>query len=136
MTMLLRTHRVIATINGVPTKVFEADAQHGVNQPIGTGSVTIPLPLPAHLVGPDERILNAPVSVQAGFDETVIRPIFSGRIDSDRFEMDVRGRSATLHMLGHATLLDWEEEDDLVFTRPILLAEIARSLCQWRRGPA
>lgn len=132
----VRYRRALATVNGAPTRVFGADTQHGVDQPIGTASITLPLPLPAHLLGPGERLLNAPLTIQAGFDDTGIDTIFTGRIDRDRFEMDARSRTATLHALGNATLLDWEEEHDLVFAGPIPLYEIVRSLCQWRRVPS
>ena len=103
MTMTLLRHRLVVLVNGVPTRAFEADAQHGVNQPIGTASVTIPLPLPAHLLGPGERVLNAPITIQAGYDDG-LRTIFAGRIDGDRMTMDARTREATPVSYTHLTL--------------------------------
>lgn len=136
MVMTILAHRVVSTINGRTIPVFEADAQHGVDQPIGTGSITVPLPLPDSLRGPGEQILNAPINVQAGFENGRIRTIFSGRIDADRFTMDARTREATLNLIGNASLLDFEEETDLIFPGPVRLEEIIRSLCRWRRVPS
>ena len=124
--------RLVCTVRGIPTPVFSFDAQHNVNQPIGTASVTLPLPLPAHLYGADGNVLNQPIEIQAGHDETAIRTVFSGRIDADRMVIDERERTATLQARGWATLLDWPEETDLEFAGPIPLTEIIRSLCRWR----
>lgn len=128
--------RKVATIAGVPTDVLSYDVSTHVNQPIATGSVTLPLPLPDHLRGEDGNVLNQPIHIQAGYTESSLRTRFNGRIDADRMEINERERTATLHMRGWATLLDWEEEDDLVFSGPIALHEIVRSLCAWRGVPA
>lgn len=127
--------RLVVTVNGVSIPALAFDAQHGVDQPVGTATITVPLPLPDRLRGADGNVLNVPVEVQAGHDETAIRTVFSGRIDADRMEMDTTERTATLYARGWATLLDWEEEDDLEFAGPIPLHEIARSLCRWRGVP-
>ena len=130
----VRHPRLVATVAGRPTEVLSFDAQHG--QPIGTATVTLPLPLPDHLRGEDGRVLNQPIDVQAGYEEGDIRTVFSGRIISDRMEVNDRDRTATISARGWAALLDWPEEHDLVFQGPIALHDIVRSLCQWRRVPA
>src|SRR5690606_41384776 len=92
--------RLVCTVRGIPTPVFSFDAQHNVNQPIGTASVTLPLPLPAHLYGADGNVLNQPIEIQAGHDETAIRTVFSGRIDADRMVIDELARTGTLQAPG------------------------------------
>lgn len=127
--------RLVVSVAGTPVSAFSFDAQHGVNQPVGTGSVTFPLPLPTSLMASDEALLNQRIEVQAGHDETAIRTVFSGRIDADRMEVDEREGTVTLQMRGWAALLEWEEEADLEFAGPIRLDEIIRSLCRWRGVP-
>src|SRR5690606_32218919 len=98
--------RLVCTIAGRPTEVLSFDAQHGVNQPVGTATVTLPLPLPDHLYGDDGNVLNQRIEIKAGYEEGVITTRFTGRIDSDRMEIDEREMTATLSARGWATLLD------------------------------
>lgn len=129
----LRPYPIMATIAGVPTDVLSYDRSHGVDQPVATGSITLPLPLPDHLRGGDPGdVLNLPVLLQVGYRESILRPVFSGYIRRDRMELSRDGYDATLSMVGYGSLLSWPESRDLTFSSNYL-DEIIRSLCE-RRG--
>lgn len=130
----LRPYPIMCTIAGHPTDVTAYSRSHGVDQPVATGSITLPLPLPEHLRGGEPGdVLNLPISMQVGYRESVLRPVFNGYIRRDRMELSRNGYYATLSMVGYATLLAWPESRDLEFSGNILLEEIIRSLCV-RRG--
>lgn len=126
----------VVTVAGIPTQVSYVRTQHGVNQPIGKGSISIPLPLPDHLSGDDPATtINRPIAIQAGYKESILQPVFGGYIDSDSMSVDTSGAMATFDLVGYASLLAWPEERDLVFTGPILLEDIVKSLCVKRGVP-
>lgn len=130
----LRPYPIMCTIAGHPTDVIRYDRSHGVDQPVATGSITLPLPLPEHLRGGEPGdVLNLPISMQVGYRESILRPVFNGYIRRDRMELSRDGYYATLGLVGYATLLAWPESRDLVFSSNILLEEFIRSMCV-RRG--
>lgn len=119
----------LVTIAGRPVQVETWETQHGVDQPIGTASLTLPLPLPS-FVG-----LNVPVEIQAGYRDSGTHRVFSGRItDIDR-DLDDGGSFARVRCTDWMELLDYTDESDLVFPGLTLLADIFRSLCRRRRVP-
>lgn len=123
------TTRLFVTVNGVPTDTLAASAHHGVDRPVGTGSISVPLPTADHIT------LNAPVEIQAGFDESAIRTIFSGRITDSQGSVNESGRQARYRCDGWASVLDFSEEAELRFSGATTLYEIFRSLCQRRNVP-
>lgn len=128
-------HRLLVTVGGVPTVALAADAQHGVNQGKGTASFDVPLPLPDHLRGDDGNVLNAPVEIQAGHDETAIRTRFSGFIRDDRGTITDGGATLTISASGWSSILDYSEPTDLVWRGPISLRDIFLAMCRRRRIP-
>ena len=102
----LRPYPIMCTIAGNATDVTTYNRSHGVDQPVATGSITLPLPLPEHLRGgaPGD-VLNLPISLQVGYRESILRPVFNGYIRRDRMELSRNGYYATLSMVGYATLL-------------------------------
>lgn len=127
-------HRLVVTVAGVPVDALAADTGHDTRRYTGGASITLPLPLPAHLVDAvTGELLSQPVTIQMGHDETGIRPVFVGRIDDTAGEIDERDATITIRCSGGSTVLDWPEPTDLVYAGPIALADIFRSLCA-RRG--
>lgn len=119
----------LVTIEDRPVLVEAWETQHGVDRPIGTASITLPLPLPSYVA------LNARVEIQAGYRETGTQRVFSGRItDIDR-DFDDGGAFARIRCTDWMELLDYTDEADLVFPGATRLADIFRSLCQRRRVP-
>ncbi len=130
---VLHPHKVV-TIDGIPTRASYVRTQHGVDQPIGTGAISMPLPLPEHLSGEEpEQTINRKIAIQVGYKESILRPVFGGYIDSDSMSVDATSATATFDLIGYASLLAWPEERDLVYNGPILLEDIVKSLCV-RRG--
>lgn len=125
----MRPTQLFVTVNGVPTMVEAVDTQHGVNQKIGTASIEMILPNPGHVT------LNAPIEVQAGFKDSGLATIFSGRITDASASVSDRGFSDELRAAGWATLLDFRAPRDLVYPPSSMLQDIFRSLCQLRRVP-
>lgn len=131
--MKLRPHLTVL-INGVPTQVFSLRTAHGVDQPIATATIDLPLPLPAHLRGEaDTNVLRKQVHIQAGYKESIMRNVFAGYVDADRMMVDPNARTATLQLVGFASRLDWPEERDLIWQGPVLLEAIIQAMCV-RRG--
>lgn len=130
MTTTVRRHALTCIIDGIPTPAYEANGSFGVDARTGTGSVSIPAPLAAHID------LNQRVEVQGGYRDGVIRTRLSGRVTDITLEVSRSGRTATIDVEGWSSLLDWKQETDLVFAGPISLYEIVRSLCRWRGVPS
>ena len=116
-------------IAGVPTDCWEAHASHSVDQPIGTCTLVLPAPLPAHVA------YNAKVLVQAGYPGAV-RTIFSGRIPAHEAAIDERGKTARVSCAGWASLLAYPDYADLRFDGAISLKRIFQALCKRRRVPS
>src|SRR3972149_5411377 len=85
----------VVTIAGVPTKPLSLDISHAVSQTKGTASVTLPLPLPAHLAGAlnPEAGLNVPIEIKAGFAHTSLMTRFIGTIQQKSLTYDVGGQT-------------------------------------------
>ena len=118
---------LFASVGGVPTQVLSVETSHGVDQLIGTCTIEVPLPAASQLQ------LNARIDVQAGFTETSVAPIFSGRLIDSEGTVDDGGLTARYRAEGWAALLNFGDPKDLIFQNSSSLYGIFRSLCQ-RRG--
>lgn len=121
----IKATRLRVWLDGVPIDCWEAHAEHGVMQPIGTCSLVLPAPLPAD-------IFNKSVVVQAGYPGAV-RTIFNGRTPSHGADIDESGKVGRINAVGWASLLDYQDRADLKFAGPISLRRIFNALCK-RRG--
>ena len=127
MTTRRRTLRV--TIAGIDTPVLGVTTTHDVDQPIGTGALTLPAPRPAHVE------LGATVDVYAGYDGTTTR-IFSGRVADDEAAFSDAGGTLRVEMEGHARQLFYAQHTDLTMAGPITLHSMFTALCNERAIPS
>jgi hypothetical protein len=125
----LKPIRLYVRIGGEVVPAYEAHPRHGVNQPIGTVSLTIAAPRPEAL-----RI-NAELEVIAGYPGAVATR-FSGRIPADESAIDDRGAFVRVQGVGWASLLDYPEYSGLTIDGPVALKEAFRSLCLLRGVPS
>lgn len=124
---------VVCTIDGVPTRITNWDTSHGTDQPVATGSITLPLPLPSHLAGGEpENVLNHHIVLQAGYRGFSLRTVFSGVLDSDSMNLARSGYTNTIQLRGYGSRLAWRTTRELRFPGNMLLEEIIRSLCEMR----
>lgn len=124
-----QTPSSLVTINGVPTPVEVWRTSHGVDQPIGSLSATIPGGDLSHVDN------NAVIEVQAGYADAPTRRTFAGRIvDVDR-SFDTNGLSVRVQCDDDMSLLAFESESDTVYSGATQLYEIARSMMAGRSMP-
>lgn len=126
----MKTARLVCTVAGRPLPILAVDAAHGVDQPVGTATLTLPVPLDPAVA------LNATAEVQAGYDETTIRTIFTGRVVTTHRELTDSGPVARVDCAGWASLLAFPDNADLIYANSSSLYGIFRSLCQRRGVPA
>jgi len=120
----------LVTISGVPTPVDSWTTRHGVNQPIGTASITVPLG------GDVSHIdLNATVEIQAGYRDEPTRRVFLGRIADIERRYGIDGADLRLQCEDWMTLLRYPLEEDLVYAGRIRLDHLFRSLAELRGMP-
>lgn len=125
-----QTPAAVVIIDGIPTPVESFTTRHGVDQPIGGASLTIPVDTDMTHID-----LNADVEIKAGYADTTTERIFAGRIvDIDR-SLDVTGATIRVQAEDWATLLNFETETDETFTGSTRLADIFRSYATTRGVP-
>jgi len=120
---------LLATVNGIPTQILAADTQHGVNQPIGTCTIEVPLPAASQLQ------IAAKLEVQAGFRESSVGTIFSGRLIDSIGTIDDSGSRARFRAEGWASLLNFGEQSDKVFRGSSSIEGIVKGMCKARGVP-
>lgn len=128
--LISQTPSTLVTIAGVPTKVEVWSTRHGVDQPIGSASLTIPVD------GDISHIdLNASIEIQGGYNDAPTERLFSGRIvDMDR-EADDSGRTIRVQCEDWCSVLAFRSEEDITFTGATQFYEIFRSLANARGVP-
>ena len=128
--LIHQTPSSLVTINGVPTPVEVWRTSHGVDQVIGSLSVT--LPTDSDLGHVDN---NAVIEVQSGYSNAPTVPTFAGRIvDLDR-DFDARGRNIRIQCDDNVALMAFPSETDTVFNGATQLYEMARSMATVRSMP-
>jgi hypothetical protein len=108
MTLNTWAHR--ATIGGVETVVTEIHSAHGTAQPVGTCSLTIPLPLPAQVTDGASVVVEL---VKNGVD--LAAPIFSGTFRALSENVSIDGNLATISCEGNGYRLAYALEKDIVY---------------------
>lgn len=129
-TLISQRPSTLVTVAGVPTPAEVWSTRHGINQPVGSCSLTIP-------VGGDIGHIdfNTPVEVQAGYADEPTERTFSGRIvDIDR-NFDDAGQTIRLQCEDWSSLLAFPSEVDTVYTGATPFYEIYRSLATVRGLP-
>ena len=121
--------RFFVFVNRILTPAFSYNGQHGTDQAVATARLTLDLPRPGYLTP------NAPVEVQAGWDNRV-GTIFSGRIPARTAAFDETDATLTIQCVGWASLLAYPDRFDLVYPGPITLRDLFLSLCARRRIPS
>lgn len=126
----MTTRRVSTTvrINGVITPVRSVRTIHDVDQPVGTGTITLAAPLPSYVA------LAAPVAIHAGYNGAAY-PIFSGRVASFSTEAGPDGRTARIEVEGWGRLLYAAHYEAGGYQGPMALDRVFRGLCAWRGVP-
>ena len=119
-------------IDGTTTpQATEIHVHEAVNE-VGTCSVVVPLPLPAHVA------LNAVVEViatmtNAATGATESATIFQGQCRGpERKQLTIRGKLATLHAQGWLALMDLPHHEDRAFAGPISASAVIRGLFEDR----
>lgn len=126
MAVRRRTTRVL--INGIETPHKAIQTDHDVDEPIGTGSITIAAPRPPHVQ------LGALVVIEAGYDGQRSR-IFRGRIAEDDAAFSESGGEVRIELEGLAKLLWYRQQADLTIQGIVYLHNIFNRLCKLRQVP-
>lgn len=119
-------------IDGTTTpEVTELHIHEAINE-VGTCSLVLPLPVPAHVV------LNAVVEVIATMTNvatgaTESATIFQGQCRGpERSQLTIRGKTATLYAQGWLALMDLPHHEDVAFAGPISARAVIRGLFEDR----
>lgn len=113
-------------IGGILTDCRDVTTHHSVDDPVGTCTLTLNLPLPAHVQ------FGALVEVQAGYPGQV-HTIFRGKIPKRDRLFDQNGARATLNVPSLGARLNRRDYTDVVFPGPISLRDVFNGL-NARRG--
>lgn len=116
------------TISGYDTPVLEWHTRHSVDNPIATGTLVLPTPMPGH-VGP-----AAQVKVEAGYNGQFFTE-FYGQIADDGITFDDDGGSVRLALEGWAKRLWLSQHQEIVVPGIQLYSDIFRALCQRQYVP-
>lgn len=117
----------VVLIDGTVTDCLSVTTRYGVNEPVGTATLSLPLPLPSHVT------MGASVEVQAGF-RGAVHTIFRGFIPRTRGVINASGKTATVTASSWAARLARKDYVDVVFPGPISLKALFEGLCRRRRA--
>lgn len=110
MTTIVQRWTKTVTIGGIVTPCLTARTDFGTDQPVGTASLTLPLPLGAHVVA------GADVTIAVALDGVALaQPLFTGTLRSIDEQSSTSGRVATLGCEGPCYKLTYPLEQDLAF---------------------
>lgn len=112
-------------IGGAPVQCTSLTSRYDVNEPVGTCTLTLDLPLPETVT------LGAVVEVQAGYPG-VMGTIFRGRITGRVMRVDGSGRTATITVPSLGMRLAREDLVDVVFAGPVSPKTMFEALCRRR----
>lgn len=126
--------RRIVRVNGVVTPVTDLTVRHGRTQPVGTCTMTLDAPLPAHVMQ------GAEVTVQLGYDASAgsivpsMQTVFRGSIPQREQAISDRGATATVTAASRdGSRLARKDYADIRYTGPITLKQLFAAVCR-RRG--
>jgi hypothetical protein len=112
MTTVVQSPRLRVTFNGATVSALSARTSHGVDQPIATATIDIPLS------ALDSIPTNADVVVLASLDggSSWLDPLFTGRYRTPDRSASVSGNLATLLCEGRAYRASYPLNEDIAFT--------------------
>ena len=116
----------IVHINGIVTDVDDLTVRHGVDAPIGTCSLSLPLPLSGHVAQ------GATIDVQLGYPG-LMYTVFRGSIPTRDRSFSISGGSSTISAVSAGSLLARQDYTDVSYPGPISLRTLFQSMCR-RRG--
>lgn len=116
----------LVLIDGIVTECTSVTTRYDVNEPIGTCTLEMHLPLPDHVT------LGATLEVQAGYPG-MTATIFRGSIPRRRRSISSNGRRATVHGASQGARMARTDYADVVYTGPISLKALFESLADRRQ---
>jgi hypothetical protein len=116
----------LVLIGGVQTDCTAVTTRYDVDAPVGTCTITLPLPLPEHVT------FGAEVEVQAGYPG-VVGTIFRGRIPRRTQSIRAAGKTATITAASHGQRLARPDYVDVTYAGPISMKALFEALCARRR---
>lgn len=123
------THKPVqwlVLIGGIVTECTSVTTRYAVDEPIGTATLTLPLPLPDHVV------LGAEVEVQAGYPG-LVATIFRGIIPRRLRSITTQGMTATITCASQGERLARADYVDVTFNGPISLKAIFEAMAARRQ---
>jgi hypothetical protein len=120
-----------ALVAGLPTTITESHTHDAVNE-VGTCSLVLALPAPAHVV-PNAvvEVVATMTNVATGASESAT--IFQGQCRGPvRDVLTIAGATKTLQAQGWLALMDLPHHEDVAFSGPIPAHEVIRGLFQDR----
>lgn len=121
-----KTPKMVVLINGIVTACTDVTTRHAVKDPIGTCSMQMSAPLPAHVVP------GATIEVQMGYSQ-LTGTVFRGKIPQTSTSISMQGREATVRGQGHGSRLDRKDYVDVSYPGPISLKKLFQSICARRK---
>src|SRR5690606_17554019 len=104
--LIRQTPKALVTIDRLPTPAEARRCRHGVAQPIGSATITVPVGTSIEQIR-----INAPVEIQAGYEATGTQRVFLGTVKTVRREASIDGVSIRLECEGTTARLAWTTED-------------------------
>lgn len=117
----------LLTIAGVPTKADTWTTKHGVDQPVGKLSTSIPLDQDLSHIQ-----INAPVELHAGYEGEPTERIFLGRVEDLTRSASLDGKTIRLQCEDEASRFRYRLEDELVYPGQTTFGAIFQSLAALR----
>ncbi|MGB3329288.1 MAG: hypothetical protein WBA46_10065, partial [Thermomicrobiales bacterium] len=116
----------VVLINGIATDVVDVTTRHSVKDPIGTCTIEMPAPLPAHVTP------GASVAVQMGYAQ-LTGTVFRGRIPKTRTSISMDGLRATVTAVSNGNRLNRKDYVDTSYPGPITLKDFFQAVCTRRK---
>lgn len=122
-----KTPQQLVHVGGVVvTDVLDMTIRHGVDLPVGTCSLTVPLPMPANITP------GAPIQVQLGYPEAMYT-VFRGTIPKRQRAFSISGARATVNAVSDGDVLANPDYVDVKYAGPISLRSLFQAICKRRK---
>jgi hypothetical protein len=116
----------LVLIDGIVTECTSVTTRYAVTEPIGTCTLSLPLPLPEHVA------LGATLEVQAGYPG-VVATIYRGTIPRRVRNLTIDGTTATIHGASQGARLARTDYTDVTFAGPISLKALFEAMAARRQ---
>ncbi len=122
-----KTPQQLVHVNGVVvTDVLDMTIRHGVDLPVGTCALTVPLPMPANITP------GAPIQVQLGYPDAMYT-VFRGTIPKRQRAFSISGARATINAVSDGDVLANPDYVDVKYAGPISLRSLFQAICKRRK---